>query len=94
MTECCGCDVRTGSSLLREVTGGLIVAVLMTAFLSFWLWRGAWRAEQDAYWVSHTYEVMAMIEGTLQDVRDTKAIAHEFALSGKEYPSLRLGCGL
>jgi hypothetical protein len=27
---------------------------------------------------------MAMIEGTLGDVRDTKAIANEFVLSGQE----------
>jgi hypothetical protein len=32
--------------------------------------------------------VMALIEGTLRDVRDTKAIGHEFALSGQEYSSL------
>lgn len=49
MTDRRGCDVRTGSSLLREVTGGLIVAVLLTSFLSFWLWSGARRAEQVAY---------------------------------------------
>jgi PAS domain S-box-containing protein len=84
MTESCGCDVRTGSSLRRKVTGGLIVAVLLTAFLSFWLWHSARRAEQDAYWVSHTYEVMAMIEGTLRDVRDTNATANEFVSSGQE----------
>lgn len=58
------------------------------SLLSFWLWRGARRAEQHPYWVSHTYEVMALIEGTLRDVRDTKAIGHEFALSGQEYSSL------
>ena len=75
MAQCCGCDVRTGSSRLRQFTGGLIVAVLLTAFISFWLWRGARRAEQDAHWVSHSHEGMAMIEGTLRDVRDTKAIA-------------------
>jgi hypothetical protein len=44
--------------------------------------------------VSYTYEVLAMIEGTHRDVRDTKAIAHEFALSGQEYSSLRLSCRL
>jgi hypothetical protein len=43
MTESCGCDVR--SSLPHKVTGGLIVAVLLTAFLSFWLWHGARHAE-------------------------------------------------
>jgi hypothetical protein len=37
--------------------------------------------------VSHTYEVMAMIEGTLRDVRDTKAIAPCSALAGHPWVS-------
>lgn len=84
MTESCGCDVRTGSSLLRKVTGGLIVAVLLTAFLSFWLWHSARRAEQDAFWVSHTYEVMATIEGTSKHVIEAETSARAFAMSGQE----------
>ena len=37
--------------------------------------------------MSHTYEVTAMIEGTLRDVRDTKAIAPCSALAGHPWVS-------
>jgi len=77
-------DVRIEALLRRRVTGGLIVAVLLTVFLSFWSWHGARRAEQDAYWVSHTYEVMATIQGTSRDVLEAETSARAFALSGQE----------
>lgn len=70
--------------LRRRVTGGLIVAVLLTAFLSFVSWRSARRADQDAYWVSHTHEVMTTIQGTSRDVLETETSARAFALSGQE----------
>ena len=54
-------DVPIEALLRRRVTGGFIVAVLLTGFLGFSSWRSARRAEQDAYWVSHTHEVMATI---------------------------------
>jgi len=41
---------------------------VLTVFLSFLSWRSVRRAEQDGYWVSHTHEVMAMIQGTSRDV--------------------------
>jgi hypothetical protein len=72
------------ATLRRRVTGGLVVAVLLTVFLSFWSWHGARRAEQDAYWVSHTYEVMATIQGTSRDVLEAETSARAFALSGQE----------
>jgi PAS domain S-box-containing protein len=72
------------ASLRRRVTGGLIVAVLLTVFLSASLWLSARRAEQDAYWVSHTYEVMATIQGTFKDVTEAVRSARAFALSGQE----------
>jgi len=70
--------------LRHRVTGGLVVAVLLTVFLGFWSWHGARRAEQDAYWVSHTYEVMATIQGTSGDVLEAETSARAFALSGQE----------
>jgi CHASE3 domain sensor protein len=42
------------------------------------------RAEQYAYWVSHTYEVMATVQGTSRDVLETETSARAFALSGQE----------
>jgi PAS domain S-box-containing protein len=77
-------DVPIEALLRRRVTGGFIVAVLVTIFLSCVSWRSARRAEQDAYWVSHTYEVMATIQGTSRDVLETETSARAFALSGQE----------
>ena len=61
-------DVPIEALLRRRVTGGLIVAVLLTVFLSFAPWRSVRCAEQDTYWLSLTHEVMAMIQGTSRDV--------------------------
>jgi hypothetical protein len=61
-------DVPIESLFQRRVTGDLIVAVLLTVFLIFSSWPSVRRAEQDAYWVSHTHEVMVMIQGTSRDV--------------------------
>jgi PAS domain S-box-containing protein len=77
-------DVATEARLRRTVTGSVIVSVLLTVFLSFVSWRSARRADQDGYWVSHTYEVMAAILGTSRDVLETETSARAFALSGQE----------
>jgi CHASE3 domain sensor protein len=82
-------DVPIEALLRRRVTGGLILAVLLTVFLSFSSWRSVRRAEQDAYWVSLTHEVMAMIQGTSRDVLENGNQRGAFALSGQE-PSLVL----
>jgi PAS domain S-box-containing protein len=70
--------------LRRRVTGGLIVAVLLTVLLDFSSWRSARRAEQDANWLSHTYEVMATIQRTSKHVIEAETSARAFALSGQE----------
>jgi PAS domain S-box-containing protein len=77
-------DATIEAPLRRRVTGGLIVAVLLTGFLGFSSWRSARRAEQDAYWVSHTYEVMATIQRTSRHVIEAETSARAFALSGQE----------
>ncbi|MGA3106218.1 MAG: PAS domain S-box protein, partial [Terriglobales bacterium] len=77
-------EARIESVLRRRVTGGFIVAVLVTILLSCVSWRIARRAEQDAYWVSHTYEVMATIQETSRDLLETETSARAFALSGQE----------
>jgi hypothetical protein len=59
-------DVRIEALLRRRATGGVIVAVLLTVFLSFSSRPSVRRAEQDAYWVSHTRKVM--LQGTSRDV--------------------------
>lgn len=63
-------------------------AVPLTFLLSFSSWSSR-RAEQDAYWVSHTHEVMTMIRGTSRDVLENGNQRGAFALSGQG-PSLVL----
>jgi PAS domain S-box-containing protein len=77
-------DVPIEVPLRRRVTVGFIVAVLLTISAGTSSWRGARRAEQDAYWVSHTYEVMATIQGTSKDVIEGVRSSRAFALSGQE----------
>jgi PAS domain S-box-containing protein len=72
------------SVLRRRVTVGLIVAVLLTAFVGVWSWHSARRADQDVYWVSHTYEVMATIQGTSGAALEAETSARAFALTGQE----------
>jgi PAS domain S-box-containing protein len=68
----------------RRLTVGFIVALSLTLFISVSSWRGTLRAEQDAYWVSHTHEVMEAIQRTSRHVVEAETSARAFALSGKE----------
>ena len=68
----------------REIVGGLILAVLLAIFLAFWSWNSARRVEQDSYWVSHTYQVMAAIQSASRHVIEAETSAREFASSGQE----------
>ena len=68
----------------RRLTIGFIVALSVTLFISISSWRGTLRAEQDAYWVSHTHEVMETIQRTSRHVIETETSARAFALSGQE----------
>jgi CHASE3 domain sensor protein len=77
-------DSPIEAPLRRRVTGGLIIAVLLTGFLGFSYWHSARRAEQDAYWVSHTYEVMGTIQRTSRHVIEAETSARAFAMSGQE----------
>jgi PAS domain S-box-containing protein len=77
-------DATVEDPLRRRVTAGFIVAVLLTALISVSSWHGAQRAEQDAYWVSHTHEVMETIQRTTRHVIEAQTSARAFALSGQE----------
>ena len=77
-------DTPIKDPVRRRVTAGFIVAVLLTLFTGFSSWRGARRAEQDAYWVSHTHEVMETIQRTTRHSIETETSARAFALSGQE----------
>ncbi|HEV8046673.1 MAG TPA: PAS domain S-box protein [Terriglobales bacterium] len=77
-------DAPIKDPLRRRVTAGFIVAVLLTLFTGFSSWRGARRAEQDAYWVSHTHEVRETIQRTTRHVIEAETSARAFASSGQE----------
>ena len=77
-------DTPTDAPLRRRVTVGFIVAVLLTLFIGFSSWRGTRRSEQDAYWVSHTHEVMEAIQRTTRHMIEAETSARAFALSGQE----------
>jgi PAS domain S-box-containing protein len=77
-------DSPIDASLRRKVTIGFVVAVVLTIFIGVSSWRGARRAEQDDYWVSHTHEVMETIQRTTRHVIEAETSARAFALSGQE----------
>jgi len=77
-------DGPIDAPLRRRVTAGFIVAVVLTIFMGFSAWRGARRAEQDTYWVSHTHEVMEAIQRTSRHVIEAETSARAFALTGQE----------
>jgi PAS domain S-box-containing protein len=68
----------------RRVTIGFVVAVLLTLFIGASSWRGARRAEQDIFWVSHTHEVMEAIQRTSRHLLEAGTSARAFALTGQE----------
>jgi len=51
-------DTRMETKLRSRVTGGFIVAVLLTVFIGFSSWRSVQLAADHADWVAHTYAVM------------------------------------
>jgi PAS domain S-box-containing protein len=77
-------DAPIEAPLRRRVTVGFIAAVLLTLFIGSSSWESARRAEQDAYWVSHTHEVMETIQRTTRHVIEAGTSARAFALSGQE----------
>ncbi len=77
-------DTPIDAPLRRRVTAGFIVAVLLTLFIGFSSWRGARLAEQDAYWVSHTHDVIETIQFTNRHVIEAETSARAFALTGQE----------
>jgi PAS domain S-box-containing protein len=76
-------DDPISGPLRRRVKAGLAVAVLLTIFLGFASWRGARRADEDAFWVSHTHQVMEAIQRTSRHVIEAETSARAFSLSGE-----------
>jgi PAS domain S-box-containing protein len=77
-------DEPIDGPLRRRVGVGFIVAVLLTFFVGLSAWLGTKRAEQDAYWISHTHEVMEAIQRTTRHTVEAGTSGRAFALSGQE----------
>jgi len=84
-------DGPIDAPLRRRVTAGFAVAIVLTVFIGLSSWRGAWRAEQDAYWISHTHEVMETVQRTSRHVIEAATSARAFALTGEEPLLARYG---
>jgi PAS domain S-box-containing protein len=84
-------DSPIDAPLRRKVAVGFIVAVLLTVLVGLSSWQGARRAEQDAFWVAHTYEVIGMIHRTSRDILKAETSARAFALSGEEQLLVQFG---
>lgn len=77
-------DSPIDASLRQKLTGGFIIALLLTAFIGFSAWRSATRAAEDARSVSQTHEVMETIQRTTRHAIEAGTSARAFALSGEE----------
>ena len=77
-------DAPIEAKLQRRITGGFMVAVLLTFLMGFSSWRNARLAVDDAGWVSHTYAVMDAIELTSKHVIEVETSARTFALTGQD----------
>lgn len=77
-------DAPIRGPLRRRVTGGFVAAMCLTAVLSLSSWMGARRAQQDAYWIAHTHEVIETIQRLLRHVIEAETSARAFALTGDE----------
>ncbi len=76
-------DAPIDVSLRRKVAVGFAVAILLTLLIGFSSWQGTRRAEQDEFWVAHTYAVMNEIALTAKHVIEVKSAARGFASSGE-----------
>ena len=77
-------ELPAEARLRRKVAPAFAFAVLLTSLLGFLSWRVAQQAAKDASWVSHTHEVMTMLEATVQHLVDVETAGRGFALTGHE----------
>jgi CHASE3 domain sensor protein len=77
-------DVPFETVLKRRITGGFVVAVLLTILMGAASWRSTWQSANDADWVVHTYAVMETLKVMLQHVVEVETSARTFALIGQD----------
>jgi signal transduction histidine kinase len=77
-------DTPPEARLQRMVTGGFVVAMLLTVFMGFLSWHSAQLTADEADWVGHTYAVMDTLELTSRHVIEAETSAQAFAVTGRE----------
>jgi PAS domain S-box-containing protein len=70
------------AKILTKVRVGFAFAILLTCLLSFFSWRMAQQASNEADWVAHTHEVSTVLEATLRHLVDVETGGRGFALTG------------
>jgi len=68
--------------LRTKVRVGFAFAIFLTCLLSFFSWRMAQQASNEADWVAHTHEVSTVLEATLRHLVDVETGGRGFALTG------------
>ena len=76
-------DAPIEAKLRSRVTGGFIVAVLLTVFMGFSSWRSVQLAADHADWVAHTYSVMDVLQLTARHAIEVENSARTFAWTGQ-----------
>jgi CHASE3 domain sensor protein len=66
------------------VTGGFIVAVLLTVFLGFSSWRDVQLASDHPDWAAHTYAVMDALQLTARHAIEVESSTRTFASTGQD----------
>ena len=77
-------DAPTKAATNRRISGGFMLALLLTFVIGYSSLRGARRAEEDTSRVSHSHEVMETIQRTTRHAIEAETAARAFSLTGQE----------
>jgi signal transduction histidine kinase len=77
-------DAPIETKLRSRITGGFIVAVLLTVFIGFSSWRSVQLAADHADWVAHTYAVMDALQFAARHAVEVESSARTFAWTGQD----------
>jgi PAS domain S-box-containing protein len=77
-------DAPIETKIRSRVTGGFIVAVLLTVFMGFSSWRSVQLAADHADWVAHSYSVMDVLQLTARHAIEVENSARTFAWTGQD----------
>jgi signal transduction histidine kinase len=74
----------TGISLSRGVEVATLLAVLLTACMTFLTWQSTRQDEEDADWVASTHAVQTALQATVAHITDIETGARAFATTGND----------